>query len=144
MGSDDVTEGSVPQKMLQPNDSGKVEMIRWFVKEKEVGAANQFAGEGQPLTPASGKQGCGLFDVRESDLMERDAGLRFTLVILERFLGESRKNDVANGLVGVKAVFLGEIPNSRIAAGGSVAGIGLFASGQNAKQRRLPRAIGAD
>ena len=55
MGGDEVAEGGGAQQPFQPDDAGQVEVVGRLVEQQQVGPADQFAGQGQPLAPAAGK-----------------------------------------------------------------------------------------
>src|SRR5579871_1294938 len=107
-------------------------MVGRFIKEEKIGPADELPGEGQPLAPAPGERGCGLVQIDESDLRERDGRLRLALVLFERLLGKGREDDVASRQVAVETIVLRQVTDACRAAHGSGPGIGLLASGQDA------------
>ena len=109
MGGDEVAERGGPQQPFQPDDAGQVEMVGRLVEQQQVGPADQFAGQGQPLAPAAGEDVGRLVGVGEADLGERDGGAGFAFVVLDRLVGEGGEQHVADGLAGGEDVVLGEV-----------------------------------
>ena len=48
---DQVAESSLTQQPLQPDNARQVEMIGRFVEQQQVGPADKFTGQSQPLAP---------------------------------------------------------------------------------------------
>ena len=55
MADDDAGEGRGFEEVFEPGDSQKIEMVRRFVQQKNVGMLNQSFNNGQTLLPSAGK-----------------------------------------------------------------------------------------
>ena len=91
VGGDEVAERGGPQQPLQPDDARQVEMVGRLVEQQQVGPADQFAGQGQPLAPAAGEDVGRLVGVGEADLRQGDGGPGFALVVLDRLRRRGRR-----------------------------------------------------
>ena len=63
-------------------------MVGRLVEQQEVGLADEFAGQGEPLPPAAGEGVGRLVGVGEADLRQGDGGAGLALVVLEVVVGE--------------------------------------------------------
>jgi ABC-type cobalamin/Fe3+-siderophores transport system ATPase subunit len=88
VGDDHAAEGGGPQEALQPDDAGQVEVVGRLVEQQQVGPADQFAGQGQPLAPASGEDVGRLVGVGEADLRQGDDGAGLAFVLFDVFVSQ--------------------------------------------------------
>ncbi len=136
-------EGRVGQHLLEPGDPFHVQVVGRLVQQQQVGAADQLAGDGQPLHPAARERGHLLAAVGQSDLALHDRRLRLAIVLID-VAGNGRSQRLLDGLLAVQGILLGDVRQAQPSPGGQLPGVGGFQPGHDSQQRGLARAVRPD
>ncbi len=126
----------------QPGDALDVEVVGRLVEEQHVVVADQQRSQRDPAALATAEIADRGVPRDVGDESRDDvADLRVAGPLVVGLVADDR---VADGLGLVEGVGLVEHPDVHAAAGRHAAGVGLHASGQDAKERRLAVAVAAD
>ncbi len=135
------------QQLLELEDPFEVEMVGRLVEEQQVGLAGDLAGDRQALLPAAGEgadRELALAAIAEAEPAEGARGARLLLVLLERLAGERLDHHLLGGRLGREAGVLLDVADPDPLAERELPVVGLEAPGEDAQQRRLAGAVGAD
>ena len=91
-------------------------MVGRLVKQQQVGAASEFAGQGQALAPAAREDVGRPVGVANTCFSQRDGSPRGALVILDGLVRNGGKHYLVGGLARRKDIFLGDIAHAGAAA----------------------------
>ncbi len=129
---------------FQPLDACKVEMIRGFVKQQQVGVLNQSLDDRQTFAPAAGKSRCGRVEVGEARPPKRFRKPRRMFVFRNEPAVERRQGDAVDGGARRKVRVLFDNADARAFPDGRFSGIGVEDPGKNPQDGGLPGTIRSD
>ena len=126
----------------EPRDPLHVEVVRRFVQDQDVPAADEHCCEGDaaPLTARQGREGSVPVQVRDQPGEDvTDAGVACPLVLVE--VADDRSS---HRLVVIEGVLLVDDTDAGAATDGDLAGIRFEAAGDHGEQARLAVAVSSD
>jgi hypothetical protein len=148
---DDEAARVTRQIILEPEEGFEIEMVRRLVKEEEGGFGDEEAGEVGAHDPAAGEGFGELVGVVgfEAEAIEDFAGARFegvvdVVVVLGGLQFFAAGRDVEDGFVAGGRGFLGQVAEVGAAFPLDGAGVGFLFAEDEAEERGLAGAVGAD
>ncbi len=132
------------EQAFQPLDAAQIQMIGRLIQQQNIGLLHQRLGNRQPFAPATGKAGCvdgKIFKARSSKCFADASfplGRRGVDALKRSFKNRAHRNS------GRKFGLLRNVAHPRALAGCNLTAVWFDLARENAQQRRLARAIGAD